>query len=96
MLTIEKNDDGTIEVWHHVMEPKLNVRVCTYPDKLAATLPRDELELVRELVNELDAVLPNEPVVSLTMDSVDTASVDSMAFTNNESHPAADDRLERV
>jgi len=96
MLIIEKNEDGTVDVWHHVTKPKLNVRVCTRPDKLAATLPRDVLVMVRELVNELDAALPKEPVEPLAMDSVDTASVDSMAFTDNESHPAADDRLERV
>jgi hypothetical protein len=54
MLTIEKKDNGTVEVWQFDYESKHSVRVCTQPDKLASTLPRDVLVMVRKLVNELD------------------------------------------
>jgi len=96
MITVEKKNDGTIEVWHYESDINHSVRVCTHPDKLAATLPRDELVMIRKLVNELDRLLPKEPVLTWTMDSVDTAPVDSTLTINKELSPAADGRLERV
>ena len=97
MLTIEKNIDGTIEVWHHEVEPKLNVRVCTHPDKLATTLPRGELKMVRKLVDELDELLPKGSELLWTEvpgQTVIKNSDGSLAYNNPSS--AADGRLERV
>jgi hypothetical protein len=63
MLEITKNNDGTIKVWLYDYETNLSVSVCTPPDKLAATLPRDVLAMVRELVIELENLLPLEPPI---------------------------------
>jgi len=90
MLQIEQKNDGTIDVWHCDTKNNLSVRVCTRPYKLATTLPRDELVLVRKLVNELDRLLPEEPVPTQTVNPRDTASVDVDSLTDHESSPAAD------
>lgn len=96
MLKIEKNNDGTVEVWLYDHNSSTSIRVCTPPDKLATTLPRDVLVMVRKLVNELDRLLPKEPVLTWTMDSVDTVTEGLTSLADNESPPAADNRLERV
>jgi hypothetical protein len=97
MLTIEKKDNGTVEVWQFDYESKHSVRVCTQPDKLASTLPRDVLVMVRKLVNELDRLLPKESVLMWTSVPGRTVTKGSTSLAyNNESSPAADDCLERV
>tara|TARA_B100000949_G_C13905394_1_gene294556 strand:+ start:59 stop:475 length:417 start_codon:yes stop_codon:yes gene_type:complete len=95
MLTIEKRNDDAVEVWHYESDTNHSVRVCTRSDKLAATLPRDVLVMVRKLVNELDRVLPKEPVLQWTAD-LDDASLDSALLAGTGSSPAADDRLKCV
>jgi hypothetical protein len=67
MLKIEKNNDGTIEVWLYDHASSTSIRICTHPDELASTLPRDVLRVVRELVNEMDRILPQEPIEAWTV-----------------------------
>ena len=96
MLTIESNDDGTIEVWQFDVASRHSMRVRTQPGKLATTLPRDVLVMARKLVNELDRVLPKEPIHTLLWVSDKSVNDDSTALADGESSPVVDDRLERV
>jgi hypothetical protein len=97
MLTIEKRNDDAVEVWHYESGTNHSVRVCTRSDKLASTLPRDVLVMVRKLVNELDRVLPKESELLWTTVPGHTVAKDSDgSLTYNESSPAADDRLKCV
>ena len=96
MLTIESNDDGTIEVWQFDVASRHSMRVRTQPDKLATTLPRDVLVMARKLVNELDRVLPKEPIHTLLWVSDKPANDDSTALADGEPSSVDAGRLERV
>jgi hypothetical protein len=96
MLTIESNDDGTIEVWQFDVSTKHSMRVRTQPDKLATTLPRDVLVMARKLVNELDRVLPKEPIHTLLWVSDKPVNDDSTALADGEPSSVAAGRLEHV